>query len=813
MRRPAVFILGYNMNVMLRAAASAAAIAICAPAMVPVAIAQDDTSDDTPSVYEIFDEIVVYTQKRQQNLQDVPIAVTAYNEEQLKRLGVQQFDDLADYVPGLEVQEQSPNNPGFVVRGITSDSGAANIEPRVTIFQDGVTISRSRGSFVEIFDASVEVAKGPQSTLFGRSALIGAINIVQNKASHELDGEIRAGYGNFDFQLVDGFLNVPLIQDVAAFRGAFRYKKRDGYVENGLGGTDFNGVELAAFRGALRLDPTENVRADLIFNYQSDNNTGTSFKSGTFIPSGGDIAPWAAADLNTFGDFEGGEGLGVEREVWGITGLIEWAPTDAITINSVTGYRDFDSLEIFDADGTALPLFAFAENAEGDQFSQELRLRYDDGGKLSGFAGISYFQEDGFQRVPLQYDERVAQALLAGFLFSDTPGVPQPTPPLGAFPGVNLNPMSPLFGQPLKLAHQEEFTNFGETQAWDFFADLTYRPTDRLELIVGARFSSEGKTTGYNAGVLNGPSALTGVGLFIGASSLNDFNTVYVDEDFDGFTWRAAVKYDVTDDLNIFFNYGRGRRPEVLQVEASASTVGVSEDEFVVIPAETVDSYEAGFKGRFLDGALSIDASGYYYTYENFQSSIVNDVGVFETVNAGSADSIGGEAAVVYQPADFARLFATYSYNKARFEDENDQGDPQIFAGNQFRLSPDHSFSIGGTFFAEIDQGVFSFTPSYVYRSKIFFDDNNDFRTNPNNGLLIQPTDFVQDEFQDAYGIFDMRLRFDSADDRYSVEFFVENVFDKDFIIDAGNTGDAFGIPTFIAGPPRFFGGYLTVRY
>ena len=144
-----------------------------------------------PAEDPMRDEIIVYTQKREQSVQDVPIAVTAYSEEQLKRLGVQQFDELADYVPGLEVQEQSPNNPGFVIRGITSDSGAANIEPRVSVFQDGVSISRSRGSFVELFDASVEVAKGPQSTLFGRSALIGAINIIQNKPTYEFDAEIR----------------------------------------------------------------------------------------------------------------------------------------------------------------------------------------------------------------------------------------------------------------------------------------------------------------------------------------------------------------------------------------------------------------------------------------------------------------------------------------------------------------------------------------------------------------------------------------------------------------------------------------------
>ena len=127
------------------------ATALCAPlaafAASGVASNAMAQSADTSAV----DEIVVYTQKRAQALSDVPIAVTAYTSEQLKELGVQQFDDLADFIPGLEVQEQSPNNPGFVIRGITSDDGGANVEPRVTIFQDGISISRSRGSFVELF--------------------------------------------------------------------------------------------------------------------------------------------------------------------------------------------------------------------------------------------------------------------------------------------------------------------------------------------------------------------------------------------------------------------------------------------------------------------------------------------------------------------------------------------------------------------------------------------------------------------------------------------------------------------------------------
>ncbi|MEO1014374.1 MAG: TonB-dependent receptor [Pseudomonadota bacterium] len=804
-------------------AASAAALSAALSAASAQDVDEDGAaSEDRADRIAIVDEIVVYTQKREQVSQDVPIAVTSFGQERLDRLGVQQFDDLADFVPGLEIQEQSPNNPGFVIRGITSDSGAANIEPRITIFQDGVSISRSRGSFVELFDATVEVARGPQSTLFGRSALIGAINIIQNKPTYETAFSGRAGAGNLGFQLYEGVANIPILEDQLAVRLAARYKKRDGYVENALGGTDFNSVELGAFRGSLRFDPSETFRADLIINYQRDNNSGTSFKSGTFIPDGGEINPSSPAALNAFGPFEGAAGLGLDREVTSVTMLMEWAASDAITINSVTGWREFDSLEIFDPDGFAAPLFVFGEEAVGDQFSQELRVRYDNGGPITGFVGASYFQEDGFQRVPLEYDERVVQGLLGGFLFTGVPGLPQPTPDFASFPAVNLAALPNVV--PLKPIHAEEFTNFGETEAIDVFADVSYRPTDRLEIIAGARYTHDDKTAGFAAGNINGPSALTGAGIFLGASVFNNNTPVFVSDSFGGFTWRGVVNYEASDELNLYFNYGRGRRPEVLEIQSDTATVGVSPDEVVVIPAETVNSYEVGAKGRFFEGALSVDLAGYYYAYANFQSSRVNDVGAIETINAGNADAYGVELSVIGQVADWAQVFVNYAYNRARFDDFNGDGEAQAFAGNQFRLSPDHAFSVGGTFSYQTPYGAIGLTPIYSFRSKVFFDDNNDLAINPRNGAILQPTELLppalaafqpdlQDEFQDAFGTLDLRLRFDSADARWGLEFFVENVFDKEFIIDAGNTGDAFGIPTFIAGPPRLFGGYVNVRF
>ena len=139
----------------------------------------------------MLDGLTVTSQKRVQAIQEVPISITSFDGDFLSDIGVQELDRFADYVPGLQVQIQSVNNPGFVVRGITSDNGDARIQPRVSVYQNNVSISKSRGSVVEMYDLErVEVLKGPQGTLLGRAAQIGAINIIHKRAQNTRYGRL-----------------------------------------------------------------------------------------------------------------------------------------------------------------------------------------------------------------------------------------------------------------------------------------------------------------------------------------------------------------------------------------------------------------------------------------------------------------------------------------------------------------------------------------------------------------------------------------------------------------------------------------------
>ncbi|TGY90507.1 TonB-dependent receptor [Marinicauda algicola] len=788
-----------SLKTRLMTAAALGAAAFAAPA------AAQEAERDAAVAVAVTDVITVTAQKREQSLAEVPIALTALGEEQLEALGIGQFDELSDFVPGLEIQEQSPNNPGFVIRGITSDSGGATDEARVAVFQDGVPITKSRGSYVELFDMErIEVAKGPQPTLFGRGALIGGINLIQNKP--DLDAfaaEAWAGIGTYDRTEFGAMVNMP-VSDTLALRFAMIDKAREGYVENALGGEDFNSVDLSAYRLSARFEPTAEFSLDIIANYQEDTPSGTSFKSGTIAPvPGGSLDPWEPAALNTFGGFEGGRDLGLEREVYGISVLADYAFSDALTLTSITGWRGFESLEIFDPDGFAAELLVVGEDAVGQQWSQELRLNFDNGGRVTGFVGGSVFIEDAKQRIPLATNEAVAQAFLApviaggaGFTVAQIEGLlaMMSVPNAGGFDDP-FNPLTisvPAFfgGQIVALRdfYLEETANFGETTAYDLFGDVTVAVSDRLDLTAGLRWTKEEKEAsvyGWNA---FGANRITfAPPLFLPATPNGTLLTSGTRE-FDDFTWRLAANYDVSEQVNLWASYARGRRPDVISFDTSEP------DPFVTVPAEIVDSYEVG--GFWTLDSTTLQASAFYSEYENFQTSRFEpNQATFITDNAGLATQYGVEAQLNHAFTDTVSLFASYAWNHAEFDETDDQGNVQEFAGNAFRLSPEHAFALGLQ--AEFDLaagGTLAFLPTFSWQSEVFFDNDNDL------------TDAVQDEVQGDYGIVDFKVRYETGEGGIWAEAYVENLLDEDYIIDAGNTGDSFGIPTFIAGAPRMSG-------
>ncbi len=275
-------------------------------------------------------DVIVTAQKVEQRIEDVPLTVTAVTGQRMADLGVNSLSEVALYVPGLRIQEQSANNPGFVIRGITSDNGSAQQGARVSLFYDGVDISRTRGAYQDLYDIErIEVVKGPQATLFGTAAEVGAVNIISARPRSGTEANLTASYGNYDRTQVSGYLNAG--SDTLAGRLAFAYKYRNGYVRNIAGSPnvanqnqgrvdqdDLNGQDQRGVRGSLRWRPTGRVTVDLVGTYDGQGNPGTAFKSRVFAPTGGQTGDYGRAELSgspfsaaVLGDSK----LGLKRDV------------------------------------------------------------------------------------------------------------------------------------------------------------------------------------------------------------------------------------------------------------------------------------------------------------------------------------------------------------------------------------------------------------------------------------------------------------------------------------------------------------------
>lgn len=364
-----------------------------------------------PMDYHI-EEVLISTQKRVQNKVDVPITIDVLGGEKLNRLNLQELNELSAFTPGVQLAIQSVNNPAFVIRGITSDDLDPRSQPRVSLSMDAVPISRPALAVSELFDMErIEVAKGPQGTLLGRSAQIGAINMIRKKPIKDQQLDFKGQYGNYNRRLINAMYNYGSEDSRFANRFSLAYHAQDGFVKNLSGGT-LNGKNTLAFRNSSRYFLKNDGTIDLILSYQHDDAPGTSFKNGVWKPKNGDLKP------STFADLDKGKELGIKRDVSSATLLHDQRLSESWTLSTVTGFNKYDAKENFDIDGTAAHVINGMDHSFGKQFSQEFRLNYNKGNRFNGFIGLNYFYEDSKETVGLDVNEQNLFPAFASSLFN-----------------------------------------------------------------------------------------------------------------------------------------------------------------------------------------------------------------------------------------------------------------------------------------------------------------------------------------------------------------------------------------------------------
>ncbi|OWK28482.1 TonB-dependent receptor [Sphingomonas mucosissima] len=770
------------------------AVLLATTAFVSVpAVAQNALQDPAASEGQGGD-IIVTAQKIEQRAKDVPITISALTGQRMAEIGVSDLDELSNYIPGLNIQEQSANNPGIVIRGITSDSGSSQQGPRVTLYYNGVDISRSRGSYQAIYDLErVEVIKGPQATLFGTASAVGAISMTSARPREGFSGALTAGYGNYDATLVSGFINAG--SDTVAGRIAFEWKKRDGYVENlsPRQEDELYSQDQLGVRASLRFTPTDALTVDLIGTYDQQRNGGTPFISRVLPTEAGPGNPFGKAHLGgspLSAQVLGEDQLGLNREVYDVnlTASYEFAP--GLTFTTVNGYRHFDSREVFDADGSAAWFLEFAEIAKGWQASHEGRFSYTDP-QWRASVGWNVFVEDNLQNVPFSSEEGTFLQCA-----SVLQGATRPIPGLGCINAAGVVTASQVTalatrGAATQIPYSSVFENQGQNDSYSMFADATWIPAPALEITAGARLLIEQRKSGFFARVPR-PVLNPGATSLVPGQVDTGGQTFTAQRSYAAVLPRFNVLYRLNSDVNVFGTISKGRRSPVVQLNARLA-IGRGVPNLQLVPEENVWNYEAGLKGAI--GPVSGSLGVYYQKYDGFQVSVLQPNGTSLTQSAGTASNLGVEAELNVRAGSWLNLFGNVGYIDGGI-DENERF-ASTFSGARFRLQPEWQAAAGFTIDAPLSGGVrFFATPTVTYRSRIFFEV-------PNNIALSQgPVTLIN-----------ARAGVSFADDRFELAGFVRNATNKRYLLDAGNTGGGFRTPTFIPAEPRFYGAQLTARF
>ena len=725
--------------------------------------------------------VTVTSQKRDQQILEVPITMSVIDAGFIKDNNITELDKLSEFVPGLQIRMQGTDRPSFVIRGINSDEVSPADPPRISVFYNDVPISRQNGAAMEIFDMQqVDVLKGPQGTLFGRGSEIGAINYVSQKPSNNFNGFLTAGIGNFNQKEIDGAINIPIIKDKLLIRAAGIYDYQNGYIKNTFGG-NLSGINTNAGRFSAAYLPTAKDKIEFVLNYQKDKNPGLGYMSMNYPNTEGSNNPY-----NYVASLEQGRNLANDREIFDATLTMKHFFNENNYLTSISSFRKISTYTRWDGDGTAAPSIDMSETDGARQFYQELRYNYTLTNNLNGSIGGSYFGEKANQTYWFSPNEQDMFNLFFNTGYLVTPnGQPYPIPNLPPDPQLGQ-----LGGAPLVTDHQEQDNNNATNQTLQGFADINYQLTRKLSILGGVRVINDWIKLTNNAQMTGGGPSTLGLlsgnypDLFFKPSANQEIDTkTFV------LTYRAGLKYALTDNSTLYASYGTGNRPKVPQFTSTG--------EKQTLKAETVNSYDLGYKA-VIQQRIWFDIGAFYYGYTSFQSYawIANtSTGQFNyiMIDGGKASAYGAEASVKYLILKGLQLFGNYAYIHDRFAASNNNGDKQQYANNTFSLSPDHSFAVGLSARIEIARNLFLFTvPSYSYKTRIFFDDANTMK-------------------QNGYGLLNFRGGIEYK--RVSLAFWLSNLLKEKYIISAGNTGSLFGDPTQIPGAPQMFGTKISWKF
>ena len=721
----------------------------------------------------VIEEIVVTATKRAQSVQDVAVAVNAVDAATIEALRIDEFADITRISPSLTVNRGDwATNSGFSLRGIGTNVFSINIEPSVAIVVDDVPLVRSSQAFSDLLDIErIEVLRGPQSTLFGKNASAGVVNVVTQAPGEEFDFRFRGGYTTDD-ELNFGLTTGGPLSDAAGFRlSAFVKERKDGHIDNLTTGEEVDGSESWGLRGKLTFDLSERVTATAFAEISESESTccNATMRSVPadarflgLLPGAAVLAGITPAQDNT--KIASDDLTADDSEAWN-AGLRLSIDIGEHELLSVTAYNEWDYWVTRDVDGTAFDLLAaFTGGAASgglvqgggfdlESLSQELRLISPASESFEYVVGLYYSDVDygrDFQRGPL----------FAANWVADT--------------GTEL---LALYGQG------------------------TVSLAQSTSLIIGARLQDEEVSHGFD-------NALSGASL-----SGSDSETAA--------TFKVGLQHHVNADVMVFATASTGYKGQGYDISSSFNQQ-TSDN-----PVGNEDSvaFELGMKGTFLDGRLLLNPTFFFATYDDFQAQqarIINNVVELGITNVGELETYGLEIDFQAALTENLRLVGGIAYINAEIKefrgadcwagqsagcveilDSAGMGTGRLaqdLSGEDLNNSPDLKFTVSAEYLLPLENLPFNgfLNLSYQWQQDVNF------------SLLGDPG-----AEQDAYGIANLSLGIvDGVSERYSVTLFVNNLFDEDYVSSIANLGGLWGgSPTYIQTFPRDAERYAGIQF
>jgi iron complex outermembrane receptor protein len=750
------------------------------------AVAQPALAQDTE--VRRVETVTVTARRIEENQQVVPVAVTAFSAARLEEEGNVTTGALQGAVPNLNIVQGrgSGSSANVFIRGVGQPDALATFDPAVGVYVDDVYYSRIRGALLDIFDVErIEVLRGPQGTLYGKNTIGGALKLVSKKPDDEFRASIRAGYGDYNALDVNARISGPLVEGVLAGGLSLYRGTRDGYVTDPLTPSrEYNDKDTSAARGQLAWTVSDSFKVDVAVDYTEENPGMTVGRQENLLFATALVVA-GAIPLSTVppGDFNFRSattpGLPNSQTLthWGVSVNATWDISDALTLKSITAYRDLAYDDYIDIDATRFELGDVFVGVEQDQVSQEFQLSYDAGGRIAAVGGLYALQENIASRQQAFGDDifvlRLAPTLVLPITFD-------------RFIRDSLN-----------------------TYSYAAFGQVDFRLTDALKVTAGLRYTEENKS--YNRATFTRSNQA-----FLDSARTPALTFAFNRKvSFDDTSPMVSIDYKASENLFFYARAAKGFKSGGINGRANAA------GQEVPYAPEEATTYEAGVKSDWLNGRYRVNATIFFNDYKNFQARVTQPdptlLAVLNVLNAGKLETSGLEVEFAAAPTNALSLEAQIGLLDASYKDFRDRR--AVNSDRSFQtpaFAPELTARFAGAYRFEMGEaGALTLGADASFRSEMALAVDNSIITAAGfiNGLPAVTGQRFPGMWQDDYWLYNARLVWTSPDERFTAGLYGRNLSDEVYKTDAQEFSDIAGIQTAYYGAPRTWQFIVSAKY